>query len=385
MERISPIRNLKELTADEIYFKPALQIENTGDLLINKAEIDLVRKYGHVILDDNDRPEWFMQQLSPGGQDIALSALSSESLYKTIFKRLKGQSTKSIYLLMPGGNTSRLGRQAAKSTFKNFLRLYRLKLAGCKIIRTGFSIGPFDTLNGWMESLNSRAFYHCSFRDQSSLKLANKYKFKDPKYAPDLAWAYEPALEDTISKGDYYVISLRSNTYGEIHDSSYLEPIKAKLLAVLRSVLSAERRIILSYQVKYDREACLEIYDHFKSEFPNIEVLDKKLLLKDAEDLYAGAKCVFSNRLHVLLLAMQTNTLAIPFINDVDNRKVTSIYNDNGLEDIMLYSDRDAAMQIDRLTSILGNEVDVMKRFRSLVDKNKALIIDNLNGVFSGK
>jgi len=382
MDSRSPMLNSAELTGDEIYFKPALQIENTGDLLINKAEIDLVRNYGNVILDDNNRPAWFMNQLSPGGQDVLLSSLSSRSLYKTILKRLKNRSNKSVYLLMPGGNTSRKGKQAAINTLKSFLRLYSLKLAGCKIIRTGFSIGPFDEINGWMESLYSRAFYHYSFRDQSSLKLARKYKFKNPKYAPDLAWAYEPELATDVQNKEYFVISLRSNTYGEIHDSNYLKPIKTKLLEVLRSAIPSDSRIILSYQVKYDRDACFEVCDLLIHEFPNIEVLDRKLLLKDAEDLYAGAKCVLSNRLHVLLLAMQTNTLAIPFINDVDNRKVTSIYNDNQLGGYMLYSDGEAFSERDKLKFILENEVEIMQKFKSLVRKNKDLIIKNLDQVF---
>jgi polysaccharide pyruvyl transferase WcaK-like protein len=374
--------NTKELTGAEIFFKPALQVENTGDLLINKTEIDLVRKYGNVILDDNDRPEWYMRQLSPGGQDTLLSTLSSESLYKTIFKRLRTQTNKDIYLLMPGGNTSRKGRQVALNTFRNFLRLYSLKLAGCKIIRTSFSIGPFDQINGWMESLNSRAFYHYSFRDQSSVELAKKYKFKDTKYAPDLAWAYEPDRVADVVKKDYYVISLRANTYGSVHDSKYLKPIKAKLLEVLRSVIPSDSEIILSYQVKYDRDACFEIYDYFVNDFPNIKVLDKKLLLKDATDLYAGAKCVLSNRLHVLLLAMQTNTLAIPFVNDIDNRKITSIYNDNGLGGFMLYSDGEASQQRDRFRSVLEREADIMEQFTLLVEKNKELIVENLNLIF---
>lgn len=368
----------------EIYFRPARQIENTGDLLINKIEIELLRKYGSTIIDDSDTPSWYIDQLNPDGLHTLMTSFSNESLYKTIWKRLKinrGRDRKVIYLVLPPGHTSRKGRKAAKNTLNNFLKLYLLKLYGCKIIRTGFSIGPFDTLNGIVEALNTRAYDHCSLRDQSSMKLARQLNFKSPKFSPDLAWAYKPDIPPVAGR-NYIVISMRSNSYGETHSSKYLKPIKERMLEILTAILPVDTQIVFSYQVIYDRDAGYELCDHFKAQFPKSYVLDKKLLLDDAVKLYAGAKCVFSNRLHVLLLAIQSKTLALPFVKDNDNRKITSIYGDNGLAKYMLYSDGDIQAQIENLRQTLLNEQEIIKVFSTRVESNEKKIVENLDSIF---
>ncbi|WP_316844705.1 polysaccharide pyruvyl transferase family protein [Pedobacter psychrodurus] len=373
---------------NEIYFKPALQIENTGDLLINKAIVDLLDDYGNVILDDSHTPSWFIKEISPSGTHQYLSSVSSDSLLKTIFKRLRKKDKNDkheIFLVIQPGHTSRKGLKPALWSIKTLVELFILKSFGCKIVRTGFSIGPFDTLNGWLESLTSRTFYHYSVRDKSSLNLAQRYKFHNPKYSPDLAWAYLPNNIENKEMRVYYVLSFRSNSYGDLHDQNYLSPIIESLIEMLKGGMPLTTKIVISYQVKYDRDACLSLHAALSEIFPNVEFLDKKLLLDEAVSLYSGAKCVISNRLHVLLLAMQCNSLALPFVSEVDNRKITSIYKDNGLDSVIIYNSDTLEINRDKFSFAINNTNVIMNKFSTLVAKNTAMIKENLNNVFSAE
>jgi len=367
----------------EIYFKPALQIENTGDLLINKAAIDLLRTYGRVIIDDKNTPDWFIDQISVKDTDYRLSEISGKSLFRTIFRKLmNGQINTQIYLVIQPGHTSRKGRKIAMAGFREFLKFSILKALGCRIIRTGFSIGPFDNYNAWMESLSSKNYYHYAVRDNESLELAKKYKFKQPQYAPDLAWNYSPRKNEETEDQGYYVLSFRSNPHGKVHDASYLNPIKQELHDLLKRTIPPQSRIIVAYQVKYDRDASIDLVNELAQSFPNIELLDKKLLLNDAERLYSGAKCVISNRLHVLLLAMQVDSLALPFVYETDNRKITSIYKDNQLSFMILPCNEKTSVLADKVNYVLKNKAQILEEFRKLVYKNKKLIRYKMDEVF---
>ena len=369
-----------------IYFKPAKQTENIGDLLINLVEVDLLRPYGQIVIDDSSTPAWFVEEISTGVTDQRLSQISAKPLIKTLASQLwkeKFSSDKKnqYYMVIQPGHTSRQGFKAAYSSFRLNSKMFLLKLLGCRILRIGFSIGPFDNYNGWVESFGSLAYHFYAVRDHESLKIAQKYHFKRPQYFPDLAWAYAPEKTEKTGLSEYIVVSLRSNAYGKTHDSAYLKPLMDSLRALLISSKQQNVKLVVTYQVKYDRDACVEIYETFKNEF-NTEFVDSKLTLKEANLIYGNAKFVISNRLHVLLLALKCGALSFPLVDVNDNKKITSIFQDNNLKDLILDVKENVAINSEKLEKSLSDRDGVMAEFKKIQAKNKSVIEQDLSNIF---
>ncbi|RYZ97887.1 MAG: polysaccharide pyruvyl transferase family protein, partial [Sphingobacteriaceae bacterium] len=366
-------------------FKPAGQIENTGDLLINKSEIDALRRFGEIIIDDNNTPVWFIDAISDPQVDKKLSATSGKSLRMSILMQLlSGKNGKQIYYVIPPGHRSTKGYKSALRSLSGGIKNFILKSFGCRIIRMGFSIGPFDNLNGQIDAMMSGSYHYFGLRDQKSLALAQKLNFKNPQYFPDLAWCYAPypATAATMrADKDYVVLSFRSNEYGTSHQEDYLVPIVSKIKALLESGAKGSK-VILSYQVQYDRDACIYIQQQLAGEFET-ELIDHKMLLPEAEGLYRNAKFVLSNRLHVLLLAFQTNALSIPLIKPEDNKKIVGIYADNGLGSMILDSEQDIALLTSSLGEILDNSTKYQQLFRDASQSNTGIIGQKLDSIFN--
>ncbi|GGB88042.1 polysaccharide pyruvyl transferase family protein [Dyadobacter sediminis] len=367
-----------------IFFKPAKQTENIGDLLINLVEVELLRPYGQIVVDDLSAPSWFVDEISTSPADQRLSKISGNQLLKTLSSLLVKQlfSKKyQYYLFIQPGHTSRTGNDLAMSTLKLNLKMNLLKMLGLRICRIGFSIGPVDVPNGWAESIGSRAYHYYALRDHESLKIAQQYNFKNPQYFPDLAWAYAP---EKIEKqaGDYVVISLRSNAYGKEHDSAYLQPLIAKFRELLIHAGQQSLKVMITYQVKYDRDACVELYENLKNEF-DCEFVDSKLTLKEANKIYGSAKFIVSNRLHVLLLALKCGGLSFALVDQKDNKKITSIFHDNNLKELILDVKENANANAERLKKGLSKSNEMMAEFKTIQAGNKKVIEDKLNNIFN--
>lgn len=366
-----------------IFFKPAPQIENTGDQLINKAELSLLRTYGTVIIDDTKTPDWFLEDIVEKGTDVLLSSISNKQLHGAIaeyiakLNRSNVRDEKVILFIHPG-HRSRKGIKSALKTLYSGFRDSKLKTIGCGLVRVGFSIGPYDKINGYMDAMASRHYDYFGLRDNKSIKLAKDLKFSDPQYFPDLAWAYLPTLDvKKVDKEDYIILSLRSNQYGEHHSESYLKPVADKLLEML-TLAGNKSKILVTYQVKYDRAASIYLTNLLSQKF-DAELIDYKLSLSQAEDLYSKAKCVISNRLHVLLLGFQCNTLSLPFIIPDDNKKIVGIYSDNKMEYLMLNSNSGSEGLSNQFRGLLKSSEQLVKEFYKTAEVNTDLINKKLD------
>jgi polysaccharide pyruvyl transferase WcaK-like protein len=370
-----------------IYFKPAVQVENIGDLLINQVEVDLLRKHGQVIVDDSSAPKWFVNEISNQETDLTLSKTSSDPLIRTLLNALLkqkfgGGAKKQYYLAIQPGHSSRSTLKRAIDSFKLNLKFHVLRLLGLKLIRIGFSIGPFDTYNALAESFASHAYSYYAVRDKESLAIAKKYSFKNPQYFPDLAWAYSPEKRAPTSES-YVVISFRANSFGSEHDEEYLRPIIARVKKLLTGSGVVPSKIIICYQVLYDREASVALFESLKNEFA-VELIDHKLTLKEAIDLYSNAEYTLSNRLHVLLLALKCSALAFPVVDKIDNRKITSLFTDNNLEDLILDIKEEGKSNLTRMNNVLANKAAMLSGFEKIQKENKAIIEEKLNRLFKG-
>lgn len=370
-----------------IHFQPGGQVENLGDQLTNLATINALRPFGEVIVNDLSSPAWFIDSICTGREqrysEIARGRYFATlviSLIRQKFSRDKWRN----YFVLPPGHSSRKGFRQARVVFFWYARLLLLRLLGCKVVRAGFSIGPFDRLNGWVESLGSRAFAFYGVRDRESFALASRFRCSNVHYFPDLAWSYVPSGSEVSrnQKDGPVVLSFRSNAYGVLHSTDYLRPIRQRLSKLLAMPALAGKRVIVAYQVQADCESSRELFDDLSAKGIAVELREKRLSMDEAANLYADAYCVISNRLHVLLLAAQSRALPVPLADAADNVKITSILRDNGLAEIVIDLQGGDVASMARLEAILAARDDILKKIAQARESNVRGIELGLHGVF---
>lgn len=361
-----------------IFFQPATQIHNAGDQLINLATLNAIRRHGEIVINDLRTPAWFIEGIGSTG-DRRFSEFAPTRFYLNLVRlllkqRFSGERLQNV-LLLPPGHVSRKGLRPAWGAFMWFVKLLLLRILGCRVVWAGFSIGPFDRANGWVESFGTRCLSYYGLRDTESLALAKRFHFSGARYFPDLAWSFIPRQRCSPAPTEGpVVVSFRSNAYGVVHSSAYLAPIRDRLCQLLNSASLAGKRVVVAFQVQSDEEASRELCDHLRTQGIQAELSESRLSIDGAASLYAGACCVISNRLHVLLLAAQSGTLPIPLADMKDNVKITSILKDNSLSDITFTLEEDNLSCLDRLNDLIENRNEVLDRFSKASVKNSLLI-----------
>jgi polysaccharide pyruvyl transferase WcaK-like protein len=369
-----------------IFFKPARQVENTGDLLINKVAIDLLTKHGDVVVDNTSSPEWFVNELRETKGVEILTKYSTNPLWLFLIKALLGRAAsgkqKRYFLFYPPGHVSKRGPRNAVSSTLDLGKIWLLNKLGCKISTVGFTSGPFDGLNALLERSRSKCHHYYGVRDYQSLALTNDLKFKNVHYFPDFAWAFSPKeTSPNAEKKNNLVISFRSNKYGSTHNKEYLKPILANLQALVRSQNFKNFKVTCVYQVEYDRQPAIELKDEL-SKFCDVDIVDKKLALDEAAEIYSNASYVISNRLHVLLLALQCGATPLPLVHKSDNRKITSIFEDNGLGNLILNTQDDPDVNTAKVNQIIQNISTLNDQLRAIVSRNTARLAEELDKLF---
>lgn len=196
---------------------------------------------------------------------------------------------------------------------------------------------------------------------------------------PDLAWSYKNLSILKDKEEPYIILSFRSNKFGSQHNSEYLRPI----VEHLKHILPKDKKIKVVYQVKFDREPAIEIYDILSKSFDNIELIDSKLNLQDASDLYRDADYIVSNRLHVLLLGMVQGVIAFPLIIPGDNAKIINIYKDNNLEHYLLSSLENPANNTLKINAIIGDKDGYKLDLKKIINNNDHSVSDMISKTFS--
>ncbi|MCX2473227.1 polysaccharide pyruvyl transferase family protein [Pedobacter sp. MC2016-05] len=376
-----------------IFYNPTTQYENTGDLLINKSLVNLLRRHGQLIVNDNNKPAWFLQQLlnesdakfSEKSKGDGLNFLA-KVLLKNVFRTSKEK--RKYYVVFVPGHFARKGIRNAAGPVKMLLKMILLRSLGCKFIRVGFSIGDYDIPNAFVESLITRCYTTYAVRDQQSILKAKSYFFKTPEYFPDLAWAYDhSSIGTTIETKNqnqlkYAIFSFRANGIGLNFETEFYSELISHLSSLLKHQLFRNYRIIFAYQVDADRIANRKLADELSNMYSNVEFHNEKLGLDTAYDLYGNADFVITNRLHVLLLAMKANTLSFALINEHINAKIFNILKDNNLVKMVLNIKGITSENHDNIQSCLLKTDEILEEIQISMDRNKEEIERKINMIF---
>lgn len=370
----------------KIYYDLSTQYENTGDLLINKAAIEILRKKNSLIIDDTKAPRWFVEcVLAP--HDKLLSRFSNKSavkevVYDLVLQKLGIRVKSESYLVLVPGHISGSGLKTNIAKLKRLAALSAIRLLGGKIVKFGVSIGPFDHFGSFIESLISRTYHYYGLRDQDSINLAKKLNFRNTRFFPDLAWSYKTGNSLINDERNNVIFSFRSNAYGVSHQDDYLKKVIKCLREIVLDVNFKNKKILIAYQVSYDRSASIEIYEQLK-QISDVELIDRKLSLNDAIALYHTADMVVTNRLHVLLLAAQCAALPIALIKQNDNKKIIGIFGDNDLSQLLIDSDYSSPETVSgKINQICSSKNRYMRTIQEVSAKHTKYMEKELDAIF---
>ncbi|WP_371194968.1 polysaccharide pyruvyl transferase family protein [Glaciecola sp. SC05] len=374
-------------TINIIFFETFTQFENSGDELINLALINLIRPHGQVILNDRNSPDWYLHRLKAENDILYSKKYGASGFYFGILKhqianRLKKSDT-NTFLLLPPGHFSRKGKRVAAKTLELYLKLQLLNWFGVKIVRLGFSIGPFDNANVLAEKFGSKAFKFYGVRDTVTLDYAKKIGIDNCDYFPDMAWALNVAEYPRKKVNENkIVVCFRSNSYGTVHDQSYLTPLILCLEALLLESEFKDCELVFCHQVEFDKEPSRLLHEHFAGKHVTT-LLDNRLGIADAHELYSEAAMVISNRLHVLILAALAGTLPLALIKPSHNGKITSIFNDNGLAECIVDSEKSTLEVCTKIAEAFVKRVRLLEHFENMSNKNILKMKATAKNIFS--
>lgn len=316
------------------FYSAKTQHENLGDAVINRELLNLLSLYGKVVVYEGGMPKSFL---------ITIGALS----YTTIKNKFKfiialffasiAQNKRVYFVLNPGGFS---GGCNFFSFMKGLLliSIYALlNVIGVRIIRLGASIGPFTPRRLFLEKIKNRLMYKNTARDPVSLAYAQENGIFDVDYFPDFAFKlpFPEILKNKLSAKNtkYFGFSFR------FENINYDTKLKKKLISIAKS--APDKHFFFTSQVDFDVEYNKSLVDFFiengfSAEY--IECNEELSLMK----FYQQADEIFSNRLHVLLFSLRHGTLSIPIVSEEKNKKIIGIYQDIGLDRLVLLLENDA-------------------------------------------
>ena len=364
---------------NKIYYKPGPQSENLGDALINREAVKNISVYGELVLLAKNLPtEYVSTIISDTSSKVSQNGIIE--VFQDLLRNLiDNKEKRTIYLCLPPGHIKKEGIKALFSGIKLLVFSVFFRLLGGRITRLGHSIHGQSKFNGFLESVFSRLTIAYGVRDLTSLEYCKRFNFRNFFYFPDFAWGANLSSNDKVIKNNI-VISLRSNSHGEVHNENYLERHILRLKEIIKLIDKSQYKIIISYQVDFDEDAAKQVFLCLSTENMEIELIDKCLNLNDAEKLYESAEYVFSNRLHVLMLAGLYGSVPVALINKNDNEKIKSLFNNARLGSCLIEVNESCTENFSRIHK---NKNELKFNFEKESDKNRILISESIQKIFS--
>ncbi|MCF7980455.1 MAG: polysaccharide pyruvyl transferase family protein [Pseudomonadales bacterium] len=293
-------------------FNIATAYDNQGDLLINRALVQNLRKFGTVRASSQYTPEWFLAAIGIKKEEIGASLFS---IIKSNFFRNK------IYLVsVPGHNFGGTKNNIASAAGLLKIIVARL-LFGIKFIKIGTSFGSASKTFRALEAYKSFFCTIYGVRDTASLSDSLPSRIT---YYPDLAFTAADLNHRTFATENYIYISFREKIPERATRNGFLNHLMAQ---ITQHIISANyERAVVAFQVPVDKAFCRQIAEKLKTE-TNLEIEFKSTVLSFEDSIAAigKARCVLSNRLHVLLPSLIMGVPLLAITDTQAHTKVTSL------------------------------------------------------------
>jgi hypothetical protein len=224
----------------------------------------------------------------------------------------------------------------------NLISIYFYKLLGIKSIKYGITLGPFSNINWQIYRIICKNCYKIVIRDSDNFNQLKIKKFKQVEYKPDLSFLLQDLIthgNEKTNKSKKITLSFRSTLIGKNINNVYFEYISEKLnklLSVMISKIKIEE-IDCVFQVDCDRIPAEILKNKLEKEFKGLKInfIDKQLELYSALEQYRNSEYVITNRLHVFLLSMLTNTKTFIVTDIIKHKKLISVIKDLSMSDVV--------------------------------------------------
>ena len=335
------------------------QFNNLGDLIINRILLEKLGRYGTVVIRDEGIPAWYYGQLGLTTQQRA-SDYKWKFNYLILFAALRSRFSskrRRVYLVeTPGHRYGEMTRKWLKPFSLALLHYFIFRLAGVRICALGVSIGPFDKTLEIIEWCRNRLLFFYSVRDSLSATYAKQIGINRAARFPDLAWLLEThaanpdrqtdtrsgaqANKSSLRKDDYVIFSFRAQTHNLADSSTHPQEYQQQLFRSLDAIASLvsqtwSKKLIISYQVEMDQPFCQQLAERYAASHQAIFVKEQ-VDLDSMREIYGNAFIVFSNRLHVLMLAMALGAIPIAVVDTANHSKITGIFQDADLHRLVV-------------------------------------------------
>lgn len=231
------------------------QYENSGDALINRELITLLRKSGKVFANcPKECPDFFIEELELNKEEIIRSKKSVSFTLKIISRAIRSIiSSDSVYVF---GGLGDANGENISSAFKDILVslvycIYRL--IGIRIIVIGKSFGTQGKLNKMTTRFRSLLVNEYYVRDLKSLEYCHSIEIKKAKYCPDLSWQME-SFKKNVNQGGVVLATFRIPPHiknAESYEQRLIEKLEI-ILDEIHNQLRIDIDLVLAYQVKKD-------------------------------------------------------------------------------------------------------------------------------------
>lgn len=323
------------MTCSNLFFMSGhTQFENLGDLVINREVLSRLRARGRVRVAVAGVPEEFRCGLCLSG-DEAVSSWPSflAELLRAGARSLRDPTAPHAFLVLkPGGLGGEASVAQAGKEIVGLLLFWLLRLVGVRIIRLGVSIGPYGPRRLAIEQRKHRFIQFCGVRDTLSEAYCRDHDLRAVERFPDLAFTLPaPVPINSPLEQRYIVISFRDDRGG------LRLAFERDLLAVLDAFdptrsIAVQPVVQVAFDIPYAQSLISAIGESGRPIMPLVRASSTLA----AFSLYGSAEAIFTNRLHVLLLALRAGTPAHALVDAEKNRKIVGLLSDEGLADLIV-------------------------------------------------
>ena len=297
---------------------------NLGDLIINKMQIEEYSKYGEVYVDFTGMPDNFknilLNQNNPNIKDFTATYGQSYrgKHFIQVIKLLKKEGF--THFTKSPGPYAVLSLPLKKLTIRliGALGYMTANHLGLKVFAFGIDLDYTSNQPKWLRLLNVKYFSLYNSLGLRSLKNYEECKndLNNTRYVPDMAILYNPQPYTNINRRRI-ALSFRYVAETEI--------LLKELKEILPIFFSKGYAVDIIFQVEEDRLFAKVLAKSLKEY--NLNVLSQ-CIWYDNLDTYSKYDYVFSNRLHVLLLAAKYGAIPLALISkDLKEQKIQNIFN----------------------------------------------------------
>jgi polysaccharide pyruvyl transferase WcaK-like protein len=351
-----------------IFYKTTAAVDNTGEVLIYKSLLELLRPYGHVIVDDkNRRTNLFLSEIGVQDSERLSNNYSFPFILSILFSGIQSvfSRNKVYFFTGTGQHTLKTGRQAFINLGALIFCLF-MRCCDVRVVRIGMSMEIEGFLGKLSERLLSYTVRQYFVRDTISLKNCHNAGVKKVQFAPDLSWAYMPLVNKQDNDKNKLLLVFRDfRKLNERQEASILD--YTQFIIENNPLLT----IGVAYQVDGDEVYAQHLYDFLIKKLPNkIEFHSQRITLENAHKIYGVYGYVLTNRLHSALLSYKFGALPIPFLFRGLLPKIEGIFSDAGVSDLIYFIDENTNFQLpdyNRVKIILGKQQEYSRQLNKIM------------------